>query len=137
MVTLIALFGTALLFGASAFGFLMTPLIYRGLADTHAAAYLRQVFPLYYLILMVDGAVAAAAFALEVHPIRASLMALVTVFAIVMRQIVVPRLVRLHLRAVSGEMSDAGQYALLRRLAVITTFIQMVATGTVLAWFVV
>lgn len=130
-------FGTALLFGTSAFGFLMTPLIYRGLADTHAAAYLRQLFPPYYLILVVGGAVAAAAFALEAHPIRTGLMALVTVFAVVMRQIVVPRLVRLHLQTAAGETSNAGQYVLLRRLAVITTFVQMVATGTVLAWFVV
>lgn len=135
MVGLIALFGTALLFGTSAFGFLMTPLIYRGLADAGAAAYLRQLFPAYYLILTVCGAVAAAAFALEGHPIRAVIMALVAVFAVAMRQIIVPRLVRLHLQA-AGDQTPGGQYVLLRGLAVITTFVQMVATGTVLAWFV-
>lgn len=136
MVTLIALFGTALLFGTSAFGFLMTPLIYRGLADAHAAAYLRMLFPPYYLILTVGGAVAATAFALEAHPIRAGLMALVTVFAVVMRQVIVPRLVRLHLQLGHGERRDEGRYVMLRNFAVFITFSQMVATGTVLAWFV-
>lgn len=135
MVNLIALFGTALLFGTSAYGFLMTPLIYRGLTDAGAAAYLRQLFPPYYLILTVGGAVAAAAFALEAHPIRATIMALVTVFAVVMAQVVVPRLVRLHLQA-AGDETPGGQYVLLRSLAIITTFLQMAATGTVLAWFV-
>lgn len=136
MVTLIALFCTALLFGTSAYGFLMTPLIYRGLADAAATAYLRQLFPAYYLILVAGGAVAAVAFALEAHPIRAGLMALVTAFAVIMRQLVMPHLVRLHLLAKSGGKSEETHYVTLRRLAVLTTFVQMVVTGTVLAWFV-
>lgn len=137
MVNLIALFGTALLFGTSAFGFLMTPLIYRGLADTAAAAYLRQLFPVYYMILIVGGAVTAAAFALDGHPIRAIVMALVTVFAVIMRQLVAPYLITLDVRAFSGDHSAKQRYVVLRRLGVTTTFVQMVATGTVLSWFVV
>jgi len=135
MVTLIALFGTALLFGTSAFGFLMTPLIFRGLADAGAAAYLRQLFPVYYLILTVAGAVTAVAFALDGHPIRVVTMALVTAFALIMRQIAIPHVVKLHLRVSRGDSSAERRYVVLRRVAVTTTFVQMVATGTILSWF--
>ncbi len=136
MVTLIALFGTALLFGTSAFGFLMTPLIARGLADTHAAAYLRQLFPAYYMILMIGGVVAATAFALEAHPIRAGIMLLVAVLAAAMRQVIGPHLTKLQLAADDGA-KPGGQYVLLIRVALLITFIHMAGTGTVLAWFVV
>lgn len=133
----IALYATAILLGAMLFfSFIVTPVAFKALEGDNISKYLRALFPLYYLVIIICGAVGALTLALNAHPLPASLLAVVAGFALLMRQLVLPRLDALRAGRNAGEAVATRQFKRLHGLSMVVNLLQIVAVGIVLSIFV-
>jgi hypothetical protein len=133
----IALYATAILLGAMLFfSFALTPMIFLKLEATIAAGFVRTLFPLYYLIIIVLGAAAALTLASAERPIPAALMALVAAFAVMTRQLLIPRLDALRPLKEANDEKATRQFKALHRFSVLLNMAQIVAVAAVLSIFV-
>lgn len=133
----IALYATALLLGAMVFFyFALTPMIFVKLEAAVASAFVRALFPLYYLIVIVCGAVAALTLAIAERPVPAAVMAVVAAFAVMTRQLLIPRLDALRGPKEAGDENAARQFRALHRSSVVINLLQMIAAAGVLSIFV-
>lgn len=137
LLTAIALYATAILLGAMLFfSFIVTPVAFRALDGEHVSTYLRALFPLYYLVIIICGAVGALTLALTAHPLPASLLAAVAGLALLMRQFVLPRLDALRAGRAAGEEAATRQFKRLHGLSMVVNLAQMGAVLAVLSTFV-
>lgn len=133
----IALYATGILLGAMLFfSFALTPMVFIKLEAAIAATFVRALFPLYYLIIIVLGAAAALTLAIAERPIPAALMALVAAFAVMTRQLLIPRLDALRPLKEAGDDKATVQFKALHRFSVVVNFAQMLAVAAVLSIFV-
>lgn len=133
----IALYATALLLGAMVFfSFALTPMVFIKLEATIAAGFVRALFPLYYLIIIVLGAASAVTLAIAERPIPAAVMALVAAFAVMTRQLLIPRLDALRPLKEAGDEKATRQFKALHRFSVLLNMAQIVAVAVALSIFV-
>lgn len=133
----IALYATAILLGAMLFfSFALTPMVFINLEAAVAAGFVRRLFPLYYLIIIILGAAAALTLAVAERPIPASLMAVVAGFAVMTRQLLIPRLDALREAKDAGDERAMAQFKALHRFSVVVNALQIVAVATALSIFV-
>ena len=136
MLITVALYATALLLGTMTFfSFVLTPLVFARLEAAVAAGFVRGLFPVYYLIILVGGAVAALGLGLAARPVPAAIMGLVAAFAALTRQLLIPRLDALRAAKEAGEQTAVRQFAALHRFSVIINMTQIVAVAAVLSLF--
>lgn len=126
-LALIALYALSLLLGGMVFfAAVTTPVAFKRLEREQARHYIRGVFPIYYLWVLVTSAIAAAAlFPLDRG--ASIVMAVCAALAIWMRQGVM-----LRIRA-ADEAGDQATFRKLHRLSVIVNLLQMAAAAGVLA----
>jgi uncharacterized membrane protein YhiD involved in acid resistance len=115
----VGLFATALLFGGMVFfALIVAPNVFRALGPQHAAAFLRRLFPVYY----VFGAGMAAA-------------AVVASGFVFSRQGLMPRINAYRDAELAGDASAKQPFARLHRLSVVVNLAQMVLVALVLVGF--
>jgi hypothetical protein len=137
LLSAIALYATAILLGAMLFfSFAMTPVIFAKLEPEQAARTVRALFPVYYLVIILCGAVAALTLALGAHPVPAALLAVVAGFAVLVRQFVIPRLDALRAAKTAGEDAATRQFKRLHGLSMAINLAQMLAVAVALSTFV-
>lgn len=133
----IALYATGILLGAMLFfSFALTPMVFIRLEAAIAAGFVRALFPLYYLIIIILGAAAALTLAIAERPIPAALMAVVAAFAVLTRQLLIPRLDALRAAKEAGEEKATKQFKALHRFSVIVNLLQIIAVAATLSIFV-
>lgn len=137
LLSAIALYATAILFGAMLFfSFAMTPVIFARLEPEQAARTVRALFPVYYLVIILCGASAALTLALDARPAPAALLAIVAGFAVLVRQFVIPRLDALRAAKTAGEEAATRQFRRLHALSMAINLAQMLAVAVALSSFV-
>lgn len=131
----VGLFATALLFGGMVFfAFIVAPNVFRALGPQHAGAFLRRLFPVYY----VFGAGMAGAAAIALVPVAweaALVMAVVASGFVFSRQGLMPRINAYRDAELAGEASAKQPFARLHRLSVVINLAQMVLVALVLVGF--
>lgn len=137
LLSAIALYATAILLGAMLFfSFVVTPVAFKALEGEHISKYLRALFPLYYLVIIICGAVGALTLALNAHPVPGALLAVVAGFALLMRQFMLPRLDALRAGRAAGEAVATRKFKRLHGLSMAVNLLQIVAVLAVLPIFV-
>lgn len=137
MLNAVALYATAILLGAMLFfSFIVTPVAFRALEGEHISTYLRALFPHYYLVIIVCGAVSALMLALAARPVPAAVMAMVAGFALLVRQGLLPRLDALRAGRAAGDEEATRQFKRLHGLSMAINLVQIVAVGVALFAFV-
>ena len=131
----VGLFATALLLGAMVFfAAVVAPSVFRALEPRHAGAFLRRLFPVYY----VFGAGMAAAAVIALLPVAweaALVMAVVASGFVFSRQTLLPRINAERDAALAGDTSAEVPFARLHRLSVAINLAQMVLVALVLVGF--
>lgn len=137
MLSAIALYATAILLGTMLFfSFALTPVIFAKLEPEQASRTVRALFPVYYLVIIICGAVGALTLALDQHPVPSSLLAVVAGFAVLTRQFVIPRLDALRAAKTAGDAVAVRQFKRLHGLSMAVNLAQIVAVLVVLSTFV-
>jgi Domain of unknown function (DUF4149) len=126
-----ALFGGMLFFAA-----VMAPLIFRLLPDTMAAAFIRQVFPVYYLVMAATAMLGAAA-AAQPNTIAAALLVVVAVGFLYARFWIMPRVNRMRDAELAGEPGAAVGFRRMHRQSVLLNVAQLLVVLGVLLFLVV
>jgi hypothetical protein len=137
MISAFALIAVALLIGGMVFfAAIMAPLVFTKLPAEQAGAFIRQVFPVYYLYVLIVSALAATAL-LPLRTPDALAMLLVVALTLWLRQWLMPGINRLSDAARTGDTAAKRGFDSAHRLSVIVNLAQMVAAGVVLVRFVV
>jgi len=135
MIDLIALFALAVLFGGMVFfAAILAPLVFTRLPFEVAGAFIRAVFPVYYLFVLINAALAAGALAPRL-PWDAAAMAVVAALTLWLRQGLMPHINRLSDAAKAGDASVKLRFDAAHRLSVILNMVQMLVVAAVLARF--
>lgn len=137
LLSAVALYATAILLGTMLFfSFAMTPVIFAKLDSEQAARTVRALFPVYYLVIIICGAAGALTLALDEQPVPSSLLAIVAGFAVLARQLVIPRLDALRVAKTAGDAVAVRQFKRLHGLSMVVNLMQIVAVMAVLSTFV-
>ncbi|MES2713197.1 MAG: DUF4149 domain-containing protein [Pseudomonadota bacterium] len=132
MIDLIALFALAVLFGGMVFfAAILAPLVFTRLPAEVAGGFIRAVFPVYYLFVLINAAVAAAALVPRL-PADAVVMAAVAALTLWLRQGLMPRINRLSDAVKAGDASLKPGFDAAHRLSVILNMVQMLVVAAVL-----
>ncbi len=130
-----ALYATAVMFGAMVyFAGGVAPLIFTRLPADQAGRFVRALFPVYYLWVLICAAAAALALA-TLRPFDAAAMALVAAAAVWLRQGLMPKINRLSDAAQAGDAAAKPGFDAAHRLSVIVNIGQMLVAAVVLARF--
>lgn len=130
LVAIAGVFGSILFFSA-----VVTPVAFVKLPAEQAGAYIRAIFPWYYLWLIALAALAAFAFAWH-HPVEAGLAALIVALAAVARLGLMPRLDRLRDPAKAGDDTAARRFRRLHRISVVLNLVALAAASATLIRFI-
>ena len=128
LLSLLAITLVALLLGSMVFfAGVMAPLIHRKLPPEVAGAFLAEVFPIYYLVLLVLSLLGALA-AFKPNPIAAGALVLVALAFLYARVFLLPRINRLR------DDTDApeGAFRRLHHQSVVINIVQMIVALIVL-----
>jgi hypothetical protein len=129
-----ALIASALLLGAMLFFSLgVAPMVFRTLERPQAARLMQALFPLYYLVIVALGAVAALTLGLAGDPLHGGIMAFVAAAAALLRQGLLPRLDALRPAKDAGDAAAQLSFARLHRASMIVNLVQIVAVAAVLS----
>ena len=118
--------------GMTFFSFVMAPLVFVKLPIDVAGRFIRQVFPVYYLVM---GLAASMAFPLLLreYPGKAMVLAAVVCAFAYARQVLMPRINQLRDRELEGDKAAGRDFAKLHRASVIINGVQLL---TVFAVFI-
>jgi len=131
MINTIAVFALALLLGGMIFfAAVMAPLVFTKLPAKQAGAFIRAVFPVYYLYVLAASLIAALALATRWD---GAVMAAVAALTVWLRQGLMPRINTLSDAAQAGDGSAKRRFDAAHRLSVALNVAQIIATCAVLA----
>ena len=119
-------------FGAMAFfSFVVAPVTFIHLDEATAGRFIRNLFPWYYLTLIILPVVAAASLSATRYA-DASIMALIALGAAISRQILMPRINDYRDRMLSGDTAAEKKFDGLHRLSVLINGVQLLGAFAVL-----
>ncbi len=131
MTHIIAIFALALLLGGMIFfASVIAPLVFTKLPPEHAGRFIRTVFPVYYLYVLITSAIAALALAMQWDAVVMAAVALLTLW---LRQWLMPHINKLSDAAQAGDKAAKPKFDRAHRLSVILNVAQIIATAAVLA----
>jgi hypothetical protein len=131
IATIIAVFALALqLGGMMFFAAVMAPMVFTKLPASEAGRFIRAVFPVYYIYVLVTSLIAALALATQWD---GAVMAVVASLTIWLRQGLMPRINALSDAARSGDLAAKRRFDAAHRMSVAVNVAQIIATGGVLA----
>lgn len=129
----IGFFALSLLLGAMVFfSGVMAPLIFTKLHADEAGRFIRQVFPWYYLTVIILSGLAAFALLLF-RPWDASALAGIAVTGVLARQVLMPRINRARDASLAGDTAARPRFSRLHRLSVWINTLQIITAGIVMA----
>ncbi len=129
----VGIFSIAILLGAmSFFSAVMAPLIFVKLEPAVAGRFIRELFPWYYLVIIILSSVGAAAL-LTLRPAVAIALAGVAVAGVLARQALMPQINRARDAAAGGDTGAQRRFNHLHRLSVVINGAQMLTLAFVLA----
>jgi Domain of unknown function (DUF4149) len=129
LLSLVAIVLTAVLLGSMVFfAGVMAPLTHRKLPPEVAGAFLREIFPVYYVFLLVVTVLAALA-AFRPNPIAAGALALVAIGFAYSRLFLLPRINRLREDPAAAE---EGAFRRLHHQSVVINLTQMMLALVIL-----
>ncbi len=120
-----ALFGGMLLFAT-----VVTPTVFRSLTGAPAQAFLRAVFPLYYLYVLGTALVGGLA-TISNNPRLGSALLVIGVSAAVLRQVVMPRVNAARDAELGGDAQAKARFQALHRTSVVVNVAQLLLAGLV------
>ncbi len=127
MAKLFAILATAASFGGMLFfAAVVAPLVFARLPAPTAGAFIRQLFPVYYLV-MAGCTALAAVLSTAIAPADALALAAVSVPFLFARLVLLPRLDEARERAARGDQAAATRFRLLHRLSTVLNAIQLIA----------
>jgi len=131
VLTVIAVFALALLLGGMIFfAAVMAPLVFTKLPASEAGRFIRAVFPVYYIYVLVTSVIAALAL---VTYWEGAVMAGVASLTLWLRQGLMPRINTLSDAARSGDVVAKRRFDAAHRMSVVLNVVQIIITGVVLA----
>jgi hypothetical protein len=131
IATTIAVFALALQLGGMIFfAAVMAPLVFTKLPASEAGEFIRAVFPVYYIYVLVTSVLSALALATKWD---GAVMAVVASLTIWLRQGLMPRINTLSDAARSGDLAAKRRFDAAHRMSVALNVAQIIATGGVLA----
>ena len=131
MLLVIAMFAAALcLDGMLFFSAVIAPLVFTKLPADSAGAFIREVFPWYYLYVAGTSAVAALGL-LALNAPAAALMAIVCGLALYARQILMPRIDRLREASRAGDQEARVRFRRGHRISVFINAGQILVVAAV------
>ena len=121
-----------LLGGMGFFSFIIAPTAFRALSPEDAAAFVRRLFPTYYLYIALTAGLACVGLVGK-EPYMSVLMLTVAGVAMICRQVLTPAINRARDRELSGDDAAGRRFALLHRGSVALNFAMLAAglTATV------
>jgi hypothetical protein len=129
----VGFFATSLLLGAMVFfSGVMAPLIFTKLDADVAGRFIRQVFPWYYLTVIILGGLAAVAFVLF-RPWDAIALAGVALAAVLARHVLMPGINRARDAVLAGDSAAGRRFSRLHRASVWINGVQIITAGIVMA----
>lgn len=128
ILTLAATFG-----GMAFFGFVMAPLIFSKLPMDTAGGFIRQVFPVYYLVMAITTGIAAL-LSLFGHAWLGVILVLTSAGFIVARQALMPTINRLRDAELQGDTAAGPRFNRLHRASVWLNGAQFLAVTGSLVW---
>lgn len=130
--TLLAAFTTAILVGGMVyFAVVFAPLVFRHLPSDRAGAFIRKVFPVYYLTGLVLSALAGFV-AIWRRPTEGAILLLVAAGFAYSRQILMPQINALRDREATGDSEAGWRFRRLHRFSVLINMLQLLAGSIVL-----
>ncbi len=130
-ITVIAVFALALQLGGMIFfAAVVAPLVFTKLPASEAGRFIRAVFPVYYIYVLVTSVIAALALATQWE---GAVMAIVALLTIWLRQGLMPRINTLSDAARSGDVVAQRRFDAAHRMSVALNVVQIIVTGIVLA----
>jgi hypothetical protein len=129
--TLAILLEAAILGGMLFFAFVTAPVIFTALEAPVAGGLIRRMFPVYYLYMGVQSALATIVLSF-VDEIDAVAMSGVALLFWIARQVLMPHINRLRDREQEGDAAAAGRFKAMHRLSVIINLVQMIAVAVIL-----
>ena len=123
----LALFVVAATLGAMLFFAVgVAPTVFQALPIEQAGLFLRQLFPRYYLALIVGSGVAGCMW-ISSAPMAAGACLLIAVSTLWIRQRLVPHINQLRDAELAGNTAAGARFATLHRVSVIINMIQLLA----------
>ncbi len=133
MTTWLPLFITAVLLGGMVFfAAIMAPLVFTRLPGPQAGPFIRAVFPVYYLFVLINAALAGCALIPHWPGLTLIVVAALTLW---LRQWLMPRINRWSDAAQAGDAAAKQRFDRGHRVSVVANFVQMLMVGAVLAQF--
>jgi hypothetical protein len=125
-----ALFGGMLFFSA-----VLAPLVFTKLPAEVAGGFIRQVFPWYYLFILITSALAVLSRGLvDGATLYVGLLTAISVASAYCRWVLMPQINRLRDAQLAGDEASGKSFDLKHRLSVIINAIQLLLAGLIIGW---
>jgi len=132
MIKLAAILATAATFGSMLFfAAVVAPLVFSKLPTPTAGAFIRQLFPVYFVVMAATTALAALA-ATMVTPADALVLAAVSVGFLYSRMVLLPRIDQVRERALAGDERATQRFRRLHRASSVLNGLQLIAVTAAL-----
>ena len=132
LLELIAVLATAgIIGGILLFAAVVAPATFAALDVQAAQRFLRHVFPRYYLYLIVASGIAALC-TIGFHPRLGTLLALISLSTLILRQFVMPSINSARDAHLAGDAAAGARFTLLHRASVALNVLQLLAACFVL-----
>ena len=132
MASTLCILATAAAFGGMLFfAAVMAPLVFAKLPQPTASAFIRQVFPVYYLV-MAGATALAALLATQVQPADAVVLATVSVGFLYGRLGLLPRIDQARAQTTAGDPSAEARFRRLHRGSTVLNAVQLVGVTVTL-----
>jgi hypothetical protein len=129
---LAAILATAATFGGMLFfAAVVAPLVFSRLPSPTAGNFIRQLFPVYYLVMAASSAMAAL-LATAVAPADALVLAAVSVGFLYSRLILLPRIDQARTRALGDDAAATARFRRLHRASTVLNGLQLIAVTAAL-----
>jgi len=127
----VAALGAAALFGGMLlFATVVTPTVFRSLAEAPMRVFLRAIFPLYYLYVIVTSLAGGLA-TISSNPRLGAILLAIAAAAVVLRQIVMPRANAARDAELAGDARAKARFQTLHRVSVVVNLAQLLLAGLV------
>lgn len=113
------------------FAALIAPRVFKTLPEELAGSFIRNLFPVYYAVLTVTTGIATFAISAGGQPDLSIIVAVTSLFFIVARQILMPRINAVRDGKMAGDEKQSRTFDRLHRLSVIINLGQMIALAVV------
>jgi hypothetical protein len=132
MAKLAAILATAATFGGMLFfAAVVAPLVFSKLPSPTAGAFIRQLFPVYYLVMAATTALAAL-FAAAVAPANTLVLGAVSIGFLYSRLVLLPRIDQARARALGDDDRASARFRRLHRASTVLNALQLIAVTAVL-----